>query len=161
MLLKTTVDCTSISDKQELEKAVAEIGDWETLCENLGVPNSVINGLRYSNKQTTRKKSDCLEAYLDTDEACWQKVVMVVAEHPFNKRRLAKRIANTYYGKDYSSIIKEGRNLAHYKCKYVYLLVHIHVCIRGCICMGDPQGNISNVAWFLVLSPFSQHWEPG
>ena len=119
------MDCTSISDKQELEKAVAEIGDWETLCENLGVPKSVINGLRYSNKQTTRKKSDCLEAYLDTDEACWEKVVTVVAEHPFNNRRLAKRITDTYYGQDHSSIMKEGRNL----------IICVSVCVCLCMCM--------------------------
>ena len=36
LVVTCTVDCISISNKKELEKAVAEIGDWETLCENLG-----------------------------------------------------------------------------------------------------------------------------
>ena len=61
-----------ISNKQELEKAVAEIGDWESLCENLGTLKAVINELRFSDKQTGRKKNECLEAYLDTDSACWE-----------------------------------------------------------------------------------------
>ena len=42
----TAEGCHLISNKQELGKAVAEIGDWETLCENLGVEKAVINALR-------------------------------------------------------------------------------------------------------------------
>lgn len=129
------MDCTSISNKKELEKAVAEIGDWETLCENLGVRKSVINNLRYSNKQTGRRKSECLQAYLDTDQACWEKVVMVVSEHPFNNRRLANSIANTYYGKEYSNIVRKGMTLAHCRCVCVCLLVHMHGCMWMCACM--------------------------
>ena len=118
------MDCTSISNKKELEKAVAEIGDWETLCENLEVWKSVINNLRYSNKQTGRRKSECLQAYLDTDQACWEKVVMVVSEHPFNNRRLANSIANTYYGKEYSNIVRKGMTLAHCRCVCVFACAH-------------------------------------
>ena len=95
-----------ISKKQELEKAVAEIGDWETLCENLGVPKSVISTLRFSDKQTGRKKSECLEAYLDTDKACWEQVVKVIAEFPFLNKRLARQIANKQ-SVDYSSVVKD------------------------------------------------------
>ena len=92
--------------KQELEKAVAEIGDWETLCENLGVPKAVINGLHFSDKQMTRKKIDCLQAYLNTDKPCWEKLVQVVAEGPFHNKRLARDIANNQ-NVDYSSVFKD------------------------------------------------------
>ena len=95
-----------ISKKRELEKAVAEIGDWETLCENLGVPKAVISGLRFSDKQIGRKKNECLEAYLDTDNACWEQVVKVVAEFPFHNKRLARQIANKQ-NVDYSSVVKD------------------------------------------------------
>ena len=95
-----------ISKKRELEKAVAEIGDWETLCENLGVPKAVISGLRFSDMQIGRKKSECLEAYLDTDNACWEQVVKVVAEFPFHNKRLARQIANKQ-NVDYSSVVKD------------------------------------------------------
>ena len=36
------VSCTSISKKQELDKAVAEVGDWEALCGHLGTPQTVL-----------------------------------------------------------------------------------------------------------------------
>ena len=94
--------CLSISKKRELEKAVAEIGDWEPLCENLGTPKAVINELRSSSMQDGKKKSRCLEAYVDTDEACWEQVVKVVADYPFHNKRLARQIADNH-GIHYSS----------------------------------------------------------
>ena len=81
---------------------MAEIGDWETLCENLDVPKAVINELRSSSMQDGKKKSRCLEAYIDTDEACWEKVVEVVADNPFHNKRLAREIADKH-GVHYSS----------------------------------------------------------
>ena len=95
-----------ISKKQELEMAVAEIGDWDNLCENLGAPKAVINGIRFSDKQTGRKKNECLEAYLDTDNACWEQVVKVVAEFPFLNKRLARQIANKQ-NVNYSSVVMD------------------------------------------------------
>jgi len=90
------VVCHSISKTQELEMAVAEIGDWESLCENLGVPNPVMMRLRFSNKQDGRKKRECLQAYIDLGEACWEEVVKVVANDPFYNKRLAYEIASKY-----------------------------------------------------------------
>ena len=81
---------------------MAEIGDWETLCENLGVPKAVLNELRFSDKQTGRKKSECLEAYVNTDKACWEQVVKVIADFPFHNKRLARQIADKQ-NVDYSS----------------------------------------------------------
>ena len=97
--------CTRISKKQELDKAVAEIGDWEALCEQLGTPQTKLNELRFSTMNVRTKKSRCLEAYLDTGKACWEHVVKVVAEYPNENKRLAKKIANTH-GIDYSGIVK-------------------------------------------------------
>ena len=94
--------CHSISKKQELEKAVAEIGDWETLCENLRVPIAKINELISSSMENGKKKSRCLQAYLDTGKACWEKVVEVVADHPFYNNRLARQIADNH-GVHYSA----------------------------------------------------------
>ena len=85
---------------------MAEIGDWETLCENLGVPKAVTNELRSSSMENGKKKSRCLEAYLNTGEACWEQVVKVVAEFPFLNKRLARQIANKQ-NVDYSSAVKD------------------------------------------------------
>ena len=106
LFILASVGCTSISKKQELEKAVAEIGDWEALCEHLGTPQTKLKELRFSTMDIRTKKSRCLEAYLDTEKACWEHVVKVVAEYPIENKRLAKKIADTP-DIDYSGIVKE------------------------------------------------------
>ena len=106
LYILAAVGCTSISKKQELDKAVAEIGDWEALCEHLGTPQSKLKELRFSTMDIRTKKRRCLEAYLDTGKACWEHVVKVVAEYPIENKRLAKEIADTH-GIDYSVIVKE------------------------------------------------------
>ena len=80
--------------------AVAEIGNWESLCENLEVPKEVMNSLHFSTEHHQRKKRECLQAYIDLGEACWEEVVKVVANHPFHNKRLAKKIASKYGVKD-------------------------------------------------------------
>lgn len=100
------VDCHSISTVQELERALADIGNWEPLCENLGAPKPVVNQLRDENIDSWLKKRRCLEAYINNNKnACWETVVKVVADHPFYNRRLAEKIADEN-GIDYSSIAK-------------------------------------------------------
>ena len=79
---------------------MAEIGDWESLCENLGVPKPVMNSLHFSIEHHQRKKRECLQAYINTGEACWEKVVKVVADHPLHNKRVAKEIASKYGVKD-------------------------------------------------------------
>ena len=102
--ITAAVSCHSISSKQELEKAVAEIGNWEAMCEHLGVHKAVLNGLRnIIDTDSTIKKSRCLDAYLNMGDACWEHVVKVVADYPFYNFRLAKEIAATH-GIDYSRI---------------------------------------------------------
>jgi len=106
VILLSAVDCHRISNKQELGRAVATIGDWETLYENLGTPEPVLKQLRFDSIATEVKRSRCLEAYLNTDKACWETVVKVVADYPFYNKKLARKIANEH-GVDYSSIVKE------------------------------------------------------
>ena len=80
------------------------IGDWEILCENLGVHEVVLSGLdSMINTDNTIKKHRCLKAYINTGKACWEKVVKVVDDYPFYNARLAKEIANMHgvsYSKD-------------------------------------------------------------
>ena len=104
LLYLPAVRCHNISDKQELGKAVAEIEDWEGLCENLGVSKAVLN--TFGNKMDTVKKRKCLEAYLNTGKACWEQVVKVVADHPFYNVRLANKIADMH-GIDYMRTVKD------------------------------------------------------
>ena len=87
---------------------MANISDWETLSENLGVPKPVINRCRLDNIDSGRKRRQCLEAYIDLGNACWETVVQVLADYPFYKKRLAKEIADYYiYGVDYSSVVEK------------------------------------------------------
>ena len=106
LLYLPAVRCHNISDKQELGKAVAEIEDWEGLCENLGVSKAVLN--TFGNKMDTDsvKKRKCLEAYLTTGKACWEQVVKVVADFPFFNVRLANKIADMH-GIDYMRTVKD------------------------------------------------------
>ena len=63
--------CCSVTSKQELQKAVAEIGNWKTSCEHLGVYKAVLNGLdNIIDTAGTLKKSRSLEAYLNMSTAC-------------------------------------------------------------------------------------------
>ena len=57
--------------KQELQKAVAEIRNWKTSCEHLGVHKALLNELdNIIDTAGTLKKSRCLEAYLNMSNAC-------------------------------------------------------------------------------------------
>ena len=76
---------------------MAEIGEWEILCEYLGVDRAVLSGLRNMiNTENTIKKHRCLETYINTGKACWEQVVKVVAGHPFLNARVAKEIAHDH-----------------------------------------------------------------
>ena len=93
----------SITELQELDNAVSEIGEWEILCEYLGVPKAVLIELRSMiNTENRVKKHRCLEAYINTDKACWETVVEVIA-NSFHNTRVAKEIARDHmHGVGYS-----------------------------------------------------------
>ena len=100
----TAVSCHRISKSQELERAVAEVGNWESLCDQLEVPKEVLSDLRFANMENIVKKNRCLEAYFNTGNACWETVVRVVASHPIHNPRVAMEIAAAH-GLDYRSIV--------------------------------------------------------
>ena len=54
------------------------------------------DGLVHAHLENTAKKQRCLAAYVDQGNACWDKVVEVVAGYPFYKKKLAKQIADKY-----------------------------------------------------------------
>ena len=42
------------------------------------------------------KKNECLQSYFDSDEGSWEEMVIAVARHPINKKRIAKDIAEQH-----------------------------------------------------------------
>ena len=46
--------------------------------------------------ENTKKKDECLQSYLNSDEGSWEEVVIAVASLPFNNKRLAKKIAEKH-----------------------------------------------------------------
>ena len=84
-----------IRERQHLYTALQEIGNWECLGGNLGVPHSVLEGLRNETITNAVKKQRCLDAYYDKEDSCWEKVIEVV-RNTFSKEKLANKIAADY-----------------------------------------------------------------
>jgi len=89
-------DCHPIASKEDLFTELADIGNWHSLCTHLKVPEAVINGLENENLENVARKQKCLSAYIDQGNACWEKVIEVVAGYPFYKKNLASQIAEKY-----------------------------------------------------------------
>ena len=75
---------------------LADIGNWKSLCTNLEVPEAILSNLVHENLDNNAKKEKCLAAYIDQGNACWEKVIEVVAHNPFYNKRLATQIAQKY-----------------------------------------------------------------
>ena len=94
---KRCVQHLILEDAHQLSTELADIGDWESLCFALRLPESVVNSLRYEhNLQVHQRKLRCLEAYLKTNCANWVTVVEVVCMYPFHDVRLAKKLAKKH-----------------------------------------------------------------
>ena len=89
-------DCHQIARKQDLYTELAEIGNWQSLCTNLEVPEATINNLENELLKNNAKKQNCLSVYFDQGKACWEKVIQVIAGDPFYKEKLASQIAKKY-----------------------------------------------------------------
>ena len=89
-------DLTIIQDINKLRQAVAKIGNWQGLCENLDIDDGIIDHLKYSIDQPENKKSNCLKAYFDKSEAVWEEVILAIARYPLKKVGLARNIAHEY-----------------------------------------------------------------
>ena len=90
------LECSRIKDVGLLNFEVADIGFWEGLCMNLGVDRSLMNELKHSNKEDKIKKTECLQAYIDSGEAYWEKVVKAISNYPIDNKRIASQIAERY-----------------------------------------------------------------
>ena len=75
---------------------LADIGNWQSLCIYLGVPEAVLSDLVNEDLENNDRREKCLAAYFDQGEACWEKVIEVVAGHPFYNKKLATQIAQKY-----------------------------------------------------------------
>lgn len=95
-----------INRLKDLTSAVQDIGDWEGLCINLEVAESVMSELRYTAGPGSRKKLRCLHAYFNTGESTWEELIHAVIEHPIGNKRVAKKIANEQ-GIDLNALIKD------------------------------------------------------
>ena len=79
-------------------KALAEIGNWEALCANLGVEEAVLDGLRYAQLYSMTERNSVACSHFTNKEllAGRRLYINVLTEYPFYKRRLANWIAKEY-----------------------------------------------------------------
>ena len=72
------------------------LGNWEVLGGMLGVSDGTITLIRNEQIEAANKMMRCLKAYFREGNACWEKVVQVVAGPPFNDKILAGQLARRY-----------------------------------------------------------------
>ena len=89
-------NCHCIACKQDLYRMLADIGNWQSLCTNLEVPEAILSNLVHEDLENNARKEKCLATYFDRGEACWEKVIEVVAGYPFYNKKLVTRIAQKY-----------------------------------------------------------------
>ena len=89
-------DSFPIESQNDLFSATNEVGNWVSLCTNLGVNDAIMNRLKYSTREDILKKHECLTNYFRNSQPRWNDVVMVVAESPIDNISLACKIAKKY-----------------------------------------------------------------
>ena len=87
---KQTAKLTRIVTLNDLRWSVEQIGDWQSLCQNLNL--STVNMNRILNDRD-HPKDECLRSYFNSDKGSWEEVVIAVARPSVGDKRLAKRIA--------------------------------------------------------------------
>ena len=98
------VNCHRIENSRDLFKELHSITDWEMLCYNLGVSERKIDSIKHTymyHSYIAHSKKECLNAFCKQSGGCWEKVVTVVSDPPFENKRLAKKIADRH-GVEYS-----------------------------------------------------------
>ena len=128
VLFLIKANCHEIKSSQDLHKALAEIGNWEALCANLGVEEAVLDGLRYAQLQHDGKKRRCLQSFYQQGTICWETVINVLTENPFYNRRLANWIAKEYGVEQPDEERPEKRKL-FLPCLSVCLSAGLSVCL--------------------------------
>ena len=102
----TPTTYTPIESRMELHEALTDIGDWYTLCFNLGVSEATLTTLHDSIKDYTmslqKRKRQCLDAFFDHGgyDVSWEQVIRAVSEYPISNKRLAQNIRHKYCGKN-------------------------------------------------------------
>ena len=72
------------------------LGNWEVLGKMLGVSDGAISLIRNEQIEAATRMTRCLDAYFREGNACWERVVQVVAGYPFNNKILAGQLARRY-----------------------------------------------------------------
>ncbi len=81
----------------DLIEATEGVGDWNSLCMELGVSESVLDELKHSQKQSSTCKRECLEDYLKNHVGDWKEVVRVIAtRRPIKNIKVACKIAKKH-----------------------------------------------------------------
>ena len=94
--LKKSSTGTNIEEVQELHQSLADIGNWRGLCENLKVPDSVMELLKHNGLSVEHNKRECLQAYFNSGTATWEEVREAVAAYPIINNVVADKIEEKY-----------------------------------------------------------------
>ena len=95
-------NCHRIESNFDLFQELKPIAEWEMLCFQLGVSDDKMDSIKHTyHGDIVNKKKECLDAFYKQGGACWEKVVAVVSDNPFEDKRLAKKIADRH-GVQYS-----------------------------------------------------------
>ena len=93
---KQMAQLTGIKELKHLRSSVQDIGNWQSLCRNLGMSEGDIARITTERYSEVLKKDDCLKSYFNSNEAYWEKVIIAVARPPFRYKQLAVTIAERY-----------------------------------------------------------------
>ena len=85
-------NCHRIENKLELDKELEYVTDWKLLCTYLGVSEPKIGTIEDMDMSAANKRIACLGAFVNMDITCWERVVQVLSNYPFENKRLAKQI---------------------------------------------------------------------
>ena len=93
---KQMAQLTGIKEFKYLRSSVHDIGNWQSLCRNLGMREGDIERIMTERHSEVLKKDDCLKSYFNLNEAYWEEVIVAVATPPFRNKQLAEIIAENY-----------------------------------------------------------------
>ena len=104
---------TKIDDSYYLFHALEKIGNWWNLCKNLRVDQGIMERLKFSKDDEVIKMTNCLDAYVNSDEASWEDVAIAVVRPPIKNKKVARDIANKYLSEtvNYETIMKKIESL--------------------------------------------------
>ena len=93
---KQTAKLTGIEKFNNLRRSIEKIGNWQSLCRNLGMNEADMDRIMNERYTELLKKDECLKSYFNSNKAYWEEVAIAVARPPFNNKRLAETIAEKH-----------------------------------------------------------------